>query len=405
MKVQREGSSPKSGHYFQLKGEKAEEVIHNLAVKTFLTDWCYLNPMLEPGKELCDLLVIFDSTALIWQIKDLKLDKNGKYNKAEVDKNLRQLSGAKRQLVDLKKKIELSNPRRGKELFDPSSINKIYLISVLMGKGEDYYSAIEEIKGQNAHIFTKEFTQIVLDELDTISDFCNYLKAKERLFLRKNRKIVISGGEQELLVIYLQDGRSFKKYEKADNIFLNGNIWNTLLQNPRFIKKKWLDKISYGWDSIIDRIHEGSCQYEIVARELARSNRFERRDLSKIFMEAHVRSHKDITNADLFRRILPMEDKTYCFLFMDDPEPRTKRKTTLFAICYFARGKFPQNKKVIGIATEKKLRTTCSYDFVLIDEPKWTEKDKEKVEQLQKERGMFINPQISRVHEDEYPYK
>jgi hypothetical protein len=391
-------------HYFQLKGKNAEKIVHGLAEKSFLTDWCYPNPTLQSGKELCDLLVVFDNVAIIWQIKDLRLDKNGKYKKAEVDKNLRQLSGAQRQLFELKSKIELSNARRGKEIFDPNSITEVYLISVLLGEGEDYYSALEEIKGHNVHVFTKEFTQIVLNELDTINDFCTYLRLKEKFFTEKPRSIIVSGGEQELLAAYLRGGRSFVDYEKADKIFLDGGIWDGLLKEPRFIKKKKLDKISYGWDSIINRAHTGSSKYEVVARELARPNRFERRYLSKVFMEAHVMAHEDKSGADLFRRIMPSEGVTYCFLFMDDfEEPRTKRQAMLASIGYFARGKFPQNKKVIGIATEKKLRPISSYDFVLVDIPIWNDEDQKKVEQLQKETGMFVNPIMGEAHEDEYP--
>ena len=43
-------------NYFYLKGKNAEKIVHDLASKTFITDWCYLNPMLPSGKELCDLL-------------------------------------------------------------------------------------------------------------------------------------------------------------------------------------------------------------------------------------------------------------------------------------------------------------------------------------------------------------
>ncbi|HLG30988.1 MAG TPA: hypothetical protein VI387_12330, partial [Candidatus Brocadiales bacterium] len=68
-----------SKDYFYLKGKNAEDLVHNLAIKTFFTDWCYLNPMLPDGKELCDLLVVFDEVAIIWMIKDLKLDEYGKY--------------------------------------------------------------------------------------------------------------------------------------------------------------------------------------------------------------------------------------------------------------------------------------------------------------------------------------
>ena len=50
--------------YFDLKGKKAEQVLYELAAKTFLADWCYLNPRLPDGKELCDLLVIFNDVAI-----------------------------------------------------------------------------------------------------------------------------------------------------------------------------------------------------------------------------------------------------------------------------------------------------------------------------------------------------
>src|SRR4030043_2335371 len=103
--------------HFTIKGKNAEGFVHELALKTFLTDWCYLNPVLPDGKELCDLLVVFDNVAIIWQIKNLKLDANGRYKKAEVERNLRQLAGARRQLFDLKTPIELENPRRPREKF------------------------------------------------------------------------------------------------------------------------------------------------------------------------------------------------------------------------------------------------------------------------------------------------
>ena len=107
---------------FQLKGTTAEKVVHDLATKTFLIDWCFLNPKLPNGKELCDLLVVFSDMAIIWQIKDLKLDKNGNYKKTEVDKNLRQIIGARRQLFELKTPIHLKNIRRSEEIFDSSKI-------------------------------------------------------------------------------------------------------------------------------------------------------------------------------------------------------------------------------------------------------------------------------------------
>ena len=88
-------------HYFYLKGQTAEEVLHLLAQKTFLTDWCYPNPILPNGKELCDLLILFNDIAIIWQIKDVKL-KDGHVKESDLEKNIKQISGAYRQLFELK---------------------------------------------------------------------------------------------------------------------------------------------------------------------------------------------------------------------------------------------------------------------------------------------------------------
>lgn len=62
-------------HHFSLKGAAAEKVVHDLAAESFFTDWCYPNPQLADGKELCDLLVVFDHVAIIIQVKNLKLSR------------------------------------------------------------------------------------------------------------------------------------------------------------------------------------------------------------------------------------------------------------------------------------------------------------------------------------------
>lgn len=389
-------------HHFNLKGKVAEEIVQYLAEKTFFADWCYKNPILENGKELCDLLVVFGETAIIYQIKNLKLDEKSRYKKGEVDKNLRQLVGAKRTLFTLNKTIELSNPNRGKEAFNPKSIKEIFLISALVGKGEDYSYSLEEFKKLTIHVFDREFTQVSLNELDTIKDFIDYLRAKERL-IKNGKEIMIVGGEKELLAFYLMNDRSFNRFDKSTMIILEEGAWKNLQRKPEYRAKKLLDEISYGWDAIISRAHETRVpEYERIAREMARLNRFERRYFSKGFVEAHMKAHKDEQNNN-FRRIIVGEDSTYCFLFMDDPEPRDRRKAFLSAICFIARGKYKKNKRVLGIATEMKIRPRSSYDFCLLDKPTWNRKDQKEMEKLQKETGIFANPEINIVHEDEYP--
>ena len=79
-------SGKDKGHQLFLKGKNAEEFVQILAKKTFIEDWCYNNPKLPNGKEICDLLIVFDNIIIIWQIKDLKLDKYGMYRKEKYKK-------------------------------------------------------------------------------------------------------------------------------------------------------------------------------------------------------------------------------------------------------------------------------------------------------------------------------
>ena len=389
------------GYQLYLKGKNAEEFVYELAIKSFLVDWCYKNPKLPNSKELCDLLVVYDDVAIIWQIKDLKLDNNGKYKKPEVKKNLHQISTARNRLFKLNIPIELENPRRGREIFNPKLIKEIYQISALLGKGEDYFSFAETVKGHVVHTFTREFTEIVLSELDTIRDFVDYLREKESL-ISVNNGIIIVGGEKELLAYYLMNERSFEKLKNPDFLMINEGSWEKLQKRPEFIAKKEEDKISYGWDDIINRAHTAGGEYEKIAKELARPNRFERRVLSKHFFDAHMSAHHETKN-NTFRRILKTEGTTYCFVFLEDIEPRNRRKALLYKICFIARGIFKDNKKVVGIATEMKIRATCSYDFCLLELPNWTDKEQKEMERLQEQTGIFRNLVPKQAHEDEYP--
>jgi len=387
-----------SKHYFREKGAAAEAIIHNLATKTFLTDWCYPNPKKADGKELCDLLVVFDDTAIIWQIKDLKVDEAGRYKKAEVEKNLRQLGGARRHMFDLKVPIQLENPRRGKELFDPEKIKTVHLISVLMGESEEPFPFFQVVKDKLIHVFTREFADLALSELDTVSDFCDYLRKKEAI--DKSKMVMVGGGEENLLAKYLESTHSFSWMDNSDVILVDDSCWPAFTRNPQFLAKKLADQVSYGWDSVIDRAHDGTSEhYERLARELARPDRFTRRVISKSFFEAY--SEYMEKKPPVFRRMTAFGDTTYCFLFMEDGKgPRERRKRMLQFMCFVARGIPPMNKRVIGVATEAENR---SYDYCVRIQPEWSDEDEANKVKIQQELGIFLNPRRTTDGEDEYP--
>lgn len=198
------------------------------------------------------------------------------------------------------------------------------------------------------------------------------------------------------------NGRSFDSLKDATNVLIDQGSWEKFRNSHEYRDKKEENKISYGWDDIINKIHEASPEYEVVARELARPNRFERRVLSKVYFEGYVLADKDKTH-NIFRRTFDLNGVTYCFLFADDTKQRDYRKRMLTWMCYVARGTYKSNKKVIGIATEKAASPTCSYDFVLLDMPEWTEQNQSEMKKVQQETGIFLNPQLNIIHEDEYP--
>ena len=149
-------------------------------------------------------------------------------------------------------------------------------------------------------------------------------------------------------------------------------------------------------------LHDGdSHQYELIACELARHDRFGRRIYGKAFLQAHIIAHN---RGETFRRFIHIEDHdvVYCFLFQDDPEPRENRKGHLAAMCHVARSKY-KDKKIIGIATEVKIRPSCSYDFALFKVHEWTKEDQKELEQIQANTDILKNPGKRLVHEDEYP--
>jgi hypothetical protein len=372
-----------------LTGDEAEAVVHQLGTATFLEDWCYMNPKAPDGK------------AIVWQIKGLKLREGGMYKQQDIEKNLRQLHGAYRTLFDKPQKITLTNPRRGPEEFSPEVIRRVYLISVMMGEDPDRSTIFSGYQGKIIHNFSRIFTELALHELDTIADFVDYLSAKEDLLI-SGKEVVVLGGEEEMLGYYLLNERSFNRLQDATHIMFDTGTWEHIQNRPEFVRKKEFDRPSYLWDGIISRAHEGSSEYELISRELARLNRFERRTISKIMMDAWIQADRDNSHP-MFRRMISGRHASYCFLFLDENVARDHRRDMIGTMCFVARDTYRDNHKVIGIATEKKLRPQCSYDFCYMNVPQWNADAQAAAKRVRDEFGIFREPKMQRFQEDEYP--
>ena len=392
-----------SKRYFELKGKSAEQAVVELANKSFLKEWCYPNPKGPDGKEICDLLVFFNGNLLVIQIKDIKFTGNEeRYIRKAIDHPIKQVKGALNKLQNLKTGLTLTNETGFSHEFNISEVNKIYRVVLSVGEGEIFFNLVDDGKGHIVHTFDRSI-QTVLSELDTISDFCQYLEKKEQLYFSESLPDINLSMEVDVMANYLFNGKSFDHLLGHDSVYIQKGYWANISKRKEFIAKREANKISYFWDHLIDVSNtcEGH-EYRDIARELSASNRFERRYLSELFFSAHRKAEEN--KIFDFRRVGEFQGKVYVFLFSPQEVDRTQRANHLNNICIVAKDKYRNLSNVIGIATEIGSKIPHTYDFFYMDFPEWIEENQKLALDIQKKHNILINPKLTRFTSEEYPH-
>lgn len=393
---------------------KSEEFVFKVCKETFLSLWSYANPLGKNRKELCDILVVCEPDIIIFSVKEIRVSESGdveadwkRWNRRAVEESAKQICGAERWLKSAPHVIRCDgspglNLPAGKE-------QVIHRIVVALG-GKDKVPIIFGDFGKGfVHVLDDISFHIVLQELDTISDFIDYLSAKERFYM-SGKETPLLAGEENLLAFYLHYGRQFP--EKVDSVFLEPGLWEAFIKKPEYIKKKEADKISYAWDAVISDISQhvlkGTLEYtndpgkgELILRIMARENRFSRRILGKSFIEfIHLSSQNKLR-----ARMMPSPSGILYVLLAHPHEiDRKYRRAELGMRCFIARGLNKEFKTVIGIATEQyQPGQGHSFDLCYRYMPDWTEANQAELESLQKKTGFFVNSAKTESHEDEYP--
>ena len=155
------------------------------------------------------------------------------------------------------------------------------------------------------HVFEEIALDAVLSTLDTISDFCEYLRKREAFFRRGPE--IIAAGEEELLGYYLWKTRSdggghdFVIEDGATHVAIDESFWSSWTESRQRRAKMEADKPSYYWDRLIEkftfhmingtsvptiiRSEEGTRGHEISVRWMAREPRVRRRMLAQALIE------------------------------------------------------------------------------------------------------------------------
>jgi hypothetical protein len=438
----------------------AERYLYNLCKRTFLSLWSYPGLYAEPGKELCDVLIVFGDHIIVFSDKDCKFpetsnlqqDWNRWFNKA-IHKSARQVWGAEKWIRNYPDKI-FTDAQALKPLpFLLPSISKatIHLILVAhdgarrcakeMGGSGSFMlrSNLSELENHSepfvigdlqknktfVHVLDDTSLGILLNKLDTISDFINYLSKKEKLF--RSDRLVIAAGEEELLTHYLQTINDKQEHDfifpDDTNIVLVEGLWEEYLNDERVKKQEQADRISYAWDHLIEKTNfhaRTGTQYivwppgiqtsEKIARIFAKENRVQRRMLSKALLDLMT---KTPTNQSAVRYFGPRKGEngtTYVFLLLPrtdgiiENEYREKRGVFLQAYCQVAKIRFPHAQDIVGIATEPDIEADSkSEDFVYFDASEWNDEREAEARQIFEDLKLDPANKINYYSEKEYP--
>ncbi|WP_455270674.1 hypothetical protein [Rhizobium herbae] len=435
----------------------SERYLAKLADRTFLNLWSYPNPYRSQklggagdGKEICDLLVVCDPHILIFSEKEISwTDKPvevawPRWCRRAVFDAATQLKGAERWLNEFPKRVfldklcevpfplELPAPERrrvhrivvargakeaGRKFFNGGLGTFVVLPSL---KGTDHTNsgvnnfmpfAIGDIDptGDFVHVFDDVSLDIVMRELDTITDLTQYLD-KRAAFIRSGR-LVRAHGEEDLLAYYAirindQGVHDFtppegRNWDEIGSVAIEHGNWARYVNDPRYKAKKLADDVSYTWDRLIETftghllagtsiVLEGHnyslTNSEIAVRHMAFQNRFLRRSHSQAILGAlEVGRTTDV----FFRAMLSPEDSKqhetgFFFMtlkyhqWMDERGGYERyRQMRTFYIQTYAQAllmKHPHLRQVVGIAMEPPGQGRgSSEDIIFAQQTEWTD--------------------------------
>ncbi len=189
---------------------RSEDFVYNICRHSFLSLWSYANPQGMSGKELCDVLIVCDPDVVVVSVKEIGLGDTGdistdwdRWSRRAIDASAKQIYGAERWLKSAKRVVK-SDGTDGLSLPDLQK-RRVHRVAVALGSEGRAPIKYGDLGKGFVHVFDESSFYFVLHELNTISDFVEYLAAKEA-YSASGKKIVFEGTEEDLLAMYLHEG-------------------------------------------------------------------------------------------------------------------------------------------------------------------------------------------------------
>jgi hypothetical protein len=448
----------------------AERYLKRLCDHSFLSLWSYAgvyrdqfdSPTAKIGKEVCDLLVVFENHIIIFSDKDCvypdgedeELNWRRWYKRA-VLKSAEQIWGAERWIKSNPQRLFIDSgctqpfpyplPDMSSTIFHRIIVahgasekcraiyggsGSLMMDSTLIGASHTdrtrpfTIGQVDPDKGF-VHVFDDTSLEIVMGTLDTITDFVQYLTKKEQFMT--GGTAVLATGEVELLAYYLRDINAAGEHDfiippDINGLFIEEGIWDEFIQSREYKAQQEADRVSYIWDGLIEQFNThilGGTQYyttppgieysERNIRFLAREPRTRRRFLAQSLVDLIEKTPSTMRQA---RVIEPsrLGDPYFVFLILPHPDKipeeiyRERRRELLEAYITCTKALYPQALDIVGIATENDLEAEHrSEDALYLDARGWTEEQLADARRYQQETGFLTNITKFAGKEREYP--
>lgn len=446
-----------------------EKYLSKLCERTFLKLWSYPNPYRKHGKELCDLIAVFEnhvflffdrhSLVLFNDRSDIQLAWS-RWKKEAIDKQIRSAKKARGHLIRNRNEIFLdSKCQISLPVNLPEGELIIHTIIVAHGSSEICLAFAEAnisgslaisytdntsissslpffvnlTKEEPVHILDSNTAGIILSELDTFSDFVEFISAKERAIEKYD--FIAYCGEEDLLAHYYHnfDETSKKHFigvndQSVMGISISEGEWQEFIKSSAYNRKKEADKISYFWDELLQRTAQHALEGNLIGDggvfsaksaiyEMAKEPRFSRRALSTAIIKAIQNfpggREQIIRNLNFMPSYY--EDTGYIFLQIHYPNKdtidyekdyRPKRREILNIACGVAKNRFPKLKRIVGIAIDApKYSRTNSEDFLLMICDDWPDERARLYEELNKDYLFFKSPsqKVEKIKVSNFP--
>ena len=291
----------------------------------------------------------------------------------------------------------------------PPEIRKTFRIAVAFGDRGQVIIKSGDFGEGFVHVMTEQSFRQVLTEMDTITDFTEYLIAKEAVIQSKSL-IVCEGPESNMLSWYLTHERTFPQGQ--DFIMFGDTIWAGLQTDATFLRKKAADENSYGWDRLIEALADPTAkpiegpgpelnELELVLRQMARESRLNRRVLGAEAVDFVVAAQA----GKLRSRVLSSASGiNYIMVYFPPTESPELRRNEIIGRCYVTRHRIGKGNVLVGIGLSRHVPGVGSAsDLIYLQFPQWSNEDDAFAREIQERLGYFANVPTRHRHEDEFP--